>query len=93
MATVIVLALLFRHARRDAEKHKQAKEGLRDSEQRLESVLAAVPDLIIVLDAKGEYRDIYTAKPELLYSPAEQTLGRTIHEVLPQEAAEPIQDV
>jgi PAS domain S-box-containing protein len=91
--TVIVLSLLFFHARRDAERHKRAEEKRRDSEQRLESVLAAVPDLIIVVDARGEVRDIYTAKPELLYSPAEQTLGRTIHEVLPQEAAEPIQDV
>ena len=49
VATVIVLALLFRHARRDAEKHRQAEEGLRDSEQRLESVLAAIPDLIRAL--------------------------------------------
>ncbi|MHC4787076.1 MAG: PAS domain-containing protein, partial [Planctomycetota bacterium] len=93
VATVIVLALLFQNARRDAERHKRAEERRRDSEQRLESVLAAVPDLIIVLDARCKVRDIYTAKPELLYSPAEQTLGRTIHEVLPKEAAEPMQDV
>ncbi|MHC4100534.1 MAG: PAS domain-containing protein [Planctomycetota bacterium] len=93
VAALIVLALLFRHARRDAERHRQAEESLRDSEQRLASVLAAVPDLIIVLDAKGEYRDVFTAKPDLLYSPTEQLLGRTIHDVLPKESAEPIQDV
>jgi PAS domain S-box-containing protein len=93
VATVIVLALLFRGARRDAEKHKKAKHSLRESEQRLESVLAAVPDLIIVLDAKGKYREVYTAEVGLLYRPPEELFGRTIHEVLPKEVAAPIQDI
>jgi PAS domain S-box-containing protein len=93
VATVIVLAVLFSLARRDAEKHRRAQAELRESERRLDSVLSAVPDIIFVLAADGEYREIFTAEAELLYRPAGELMGRTIHEMLPPEAARPIQDI
>jgi PAS domain S-box-containing protein len=74
-------------------KSRQTEEALRESEEKFRAVLAAVPDLMIVLDAEGRYRDIFTAAPDLLIAPADQLLGKTIHEVMPEKNAQQIQNV
>ena len=74
-------------------KSKQAEESLRESEEKFRAVLAAVPDLMIVLDADGRYRDIFTADPDLLIAPADQLLGKMIHEMMPEKNAQQIQNV
>lgn len=72
-------------ARRGTEK------ALRDSEERLRSVLAAMPDLIFVLDADGRYRQIFTSQTELLVRPRRELLGQTLRDVLAPDAAERLQ--
>ena len=74
-------------------ERKEIEAALRNSEEKFKSILATVPDLMMVLDDKGYYRDIFTAEHELLYAPAEQLLDRTIHEVLPEADARVIQGV
>ena len=75
------------------EAHRDAMlEALRESEEKLRAVLAAVPDLVIVLDAEGRYRDVFTAVPDLLVVPADQLLGKTVHDVMPREDAQPMQE-
>ena len=71
----------------------EAERTLRDSEATFRSVLTAVPDIIFVLNGQGFYRHIYTADPELLYSPADTLLGNSIHDVLPSEVASEVQRV
>lgn len=77
----------------DITKRKQADNVLKESEQRFRAVLEAVPDLMLVLDAEGHYREVFTADSDLLYAPAEQLLDRKIHEVLPPEDAQQIQEI
>ena len=74
-------------------KSRQTEEALQESEEKFRAVLAAVPDLMIVLNAEGRYRDIFTANPDLLIAPADQLLGKTIHEVMPEKDAQQIQNV
>jgi PAS domain S-box-containing protein len=79
--------------KREIEKRKIMDKSLRESEERFRAVLKAVPDLIIVFDAEGRYREIFTADSDLLYAPADQLLNKTIHDVLPTEDARQIQEV
>jgi PAS domain S-box-containing protein len=78
---------------RDVTKRKQAENELKDSEERFRAVLEAVPDLMLILDAEGRYRDIFTADSDLLYAPVEELLNKTIHDVLPQEDSQQIQKI
>ena len=76
----------------DITERKLAEATLREREAQFRSVLAAAPDLMFVLDAKGRYRDIFTSAPDLLLVPRDQLIGKTIHEVMPPESAQPIQE-
>jgi len=62
-------------------------------EQQLHAVLAAIPDVIVVLDANGRYRAVYTGDPDMLVKPAESLVGRSVMDVLPRETAGQIQAV
>ena len=61
-----------RELEKEVVKCKEMEEALRQSEEKFRAVLAAVPDLMIVLDAEGRYRDVFTADPDLL-SPSRPT--------------------
>jgi PAS domain S-box-containing protein len=78
---------------RDITSRKQAENELKESEERFRAVLEAVPDLMIVSDAEGRYREVFTANSDLLYAPAEEILNKSIHDVLPSEDAQQIQAV
>ena len=70
---------------------RRVEQALKDSEEKFRTVVSAVPDLMIMLDTVGRYREIFTTDPDLLVSPADQLLGKTIHEVLPERVARLIQ--
>ncbi|MBV7460385.1 MULTISPECIES: EAL domain-containing protein [unclassified Acidovorax] len=61
--------------------------ALKQSDKALRAVLDAVPDLMFEVTRGGRYVEIHTRQPELLLLPAEQVLGRTIHDILPPQAA------
>ena len=66
----------------------QADRALREHEAELSALLAAMADLVFVLDADGRYLKVAPTAPELLYRPAERLIGRRIPEVLPPEVAD-----
>lgn len=61
--------------------------ALKQSDKALRAVLDAVPDLMFEVTRGGRYVEIHTRQPELQLLPAEQVLGRTIHDILPPQAA------
>jgi PAS domain S-box-containing protein len=73
---------------RDITERKQAEDALAASEAELRALFAAMTDVVLVFDAQGRYLQIAPTNPDLLYKPAAELLGRTIHEVLPAPEAE-----
>jgi PAS domain S-box-containing protein len=75
---------------RDVTERKQAEEAVARSEAELRALFAAMTDVVLVLDAQGRYLQIAPTRPDLLYKPPAELLGRTIHEVLPAADADNI---
>ncbi len=73
---------------RDVTERKRVKAELQASEAELRALFAAMPDVILVLDARGRYLKIAPTNPKLLYKPAAEMIGRTLHDVLPSAQAD-----
>jgi PAS domain S-box-containing protein len=65
---------------RDITERKRAEETLRQSEERYRSVVAAMQDGIVLLDADGGIRECNAAAERILGLSAEQMTGRTPHD-------------
>ncbi|HTP07940.1 MAG TPA: PAS domain S-box protein, partial [Anaerolineae bacterium] len=82
--------LLYRVANvQDITERKQAADKLRTSEAELRALFAAMPDVILVLDAQGRYLRIAPTTPSFSRRPTETLIGQTLHDAFPpDEAAE-----
>jgi PAS domain S-box-containing protein len=72
---------------RDITERKQAEEALRQSEATNRAILSATPDMMFRMSREGEYLDFVPAKGLTPYVPPIDFLGKTVHEVLPEEMA------
>ena len=72
----------------DVTERRRAEEALRTSEAELRALLAAMTDVILVLDVEGRYLKIAPTNPSLLYRPSDELIGKTLHEVMPAEQAD-----
>jgi signal transduction histidine kinase len=57
-----------------------------DSDE-FEALLSAIPDVIVVFDRDGRYREIFTGNPGLLVRPEGQLIGQRVADVLGEETA------
>ncbi|NEQ43548.1 MAG: PAS domain S-box protein [Leptolyngbya sp. SIOISBB] len=74
---------------RDVTHRKQAEIALRELEQENQAILAAIPDLIIVLDADGTYKRFnYNAELSEIVPIHPQPVGLSLRELLPPPEAE-----
>ncbi|MBD3274995.1 MAG: PAS domain-containing protein [Candidatus Marinimicrobia bacterium] len=73
---------------RDITEKKQTAQALKESEERLSSILGAIPDLIFVIDEDGCYQEIMTTESNLLYEEAQQLKGKSFHDVFPKDKAD-----
>lgn len=58
------------------------------SENELRSLFAAMDDVVLVIDRDGRYLQIAPTNPSLLVRPPVEMIGKTFHELLPQETAD-----
>src|SRR5580658_3222798 len=65
----------------------QAVLDLRTAEARNTALLTALPDLLFELDIEGRYLQYHPPRSELLATPVENFIGKTVEEVLSPEAA------
>ena len=75
----------------DITERKRAEEALRSSESEFRALFAAMTDVIFVFDAEGRCLKIAPTNPDpkLLCKPADEMLGKTLHEVFDHEQADP----
>jgi eukaryotic-like serine/threonine-protein kinase len=76
-AQEIVGQQLMYAAARDITERKRAEEALRESEERYRSVVAAMQDGIVLLDADGSIRACNASAERILGLSADQMRGRT----------------
>jgi len=59
------------------------EQKLQETTEHLEATLNSLPDLMFELDEQMVVIDVRAPKPELLYRPKEEIIGRRINEILP----------
>ena len=83
-----VLAYLLLYRAVFVEMITAPYRALNDTRRHAQAVLEAIPDLLFEFDRDGRYLRVHAPRDELLAASADQLLGRTVHEVLPAEAAQ-----
>ena len=78
----------FLAVKEDITARKQAVEALSASEAQMRALFAAMSDVVIVYDRNGKYVSIAPTRPDLLISPPEALIGKTLEDVFPKEEAE-----
>ena len=101
-ATVVDRAYVVRDARgepvrvvgsmMDVTERRRTEEALRASEAELRAVFLTMEDVILVLDAEGRYLKVAPTNPSLLYKPPDELVGKTLHEVMPEEQGDAFLD-
>jgi PAS domain S-box-containing protein len=71
----------------DVTEQRQAQEARRESEERNRAMLRAIPDLMFLVSADGDYLDCHAKSPNQLLLPPDQLLKKNIRDVLPAELA------
>lgn len=72
----------------DISSIKRTEIALRASQAELQAVFNAMTDLVLVIDDQGRYVKIPAGDPKTLIRPAEDVIGRTIHELFPTSEAD-----
>jgi signal transduction histidine kinase len=79
---LLIGGLLIQRSRR-----QRAEDALRHSEARNSAILQALPDLMFVQDRNGTFVDFHARDRDLLYTPAQTFLGKTVTEIFPTALA------
>jgi PAS domain S-box-containing protein len=78
-----------RSLRHSEAKCQQVEAALRMANDEMQALFTAMDDLVLVRDAEGRCLKILTPKNHpLLYQSADFIIGRTLHEVFPQDRAD-----
>lgn len=72
----------------DITELKNTQLALEKSEKKLRSIFAALPDIFLILDKNGKYIEIAPSNESLLYKPANELIGKTLHEIFDKEMAD-----
>jgi PAS domain S-box-containing protein len=71
----------------DITERVRAEGALREAHEQLRATMNALPDLLFEVDRHGRILSFHAPRPELLYVLPEAFLGKTVKQVLPEEAA------
>jgi PAS domain S-box-containing protein len=71
---------------------QKAETALKTSEAELRLMFDAMTDTVTVFDMEGRYLKYIQTQTALIYKPRINRIGKTVHEVLPQESADLLLD-
>jgi len=71
----------------DITERKRQEQAIIATRNRLQATLAAMPDLVLEIDADGRFTGAHCSQPEMLLMPVEQFVGRTLEDALPADLA------
>jgi two-component system NarL family sensor kinase len=74
--------------KRIEHERKRAQEALQASEAELRALFAAIPDPLFVINSVGRVLKVVPLALEQLYKPADDQIGRTLHEIFEQAQAD-----
>ncbi|GEM_PF-3411820 len=80
-ASAVENARLYSLMRQELTERKQA-------EAELQALFSAMTDVVLMINQEGRYLKIAPTSPDLLYKPADELLGKTLHEVFPKPQAD-----
>jgi diguanylate cyclase (GGDEF)-like protein len=66
----------------------ESEDNLKKSEERNKAIVAAIPDIIFIVDGNGVFKDCQTNDDSMLIMPKHEFIGKTLWEVLPPKIAE-----
>jgi PAS domain S-box-containing protein len=75
---------------RDITERKEAETELLRLEGELYSALNTLPDTMFEVDSGGLIHDYHSPQTDILYVPPEEFIGKTVEEVLPENASKAI---
>lgn len=71
----------------DITERKRIEEALQESQKHNQSLLNAIPDLMLRLDSQGVFLDFYPSKDDENVLKGSDVVGKTIEEIFPQDLA------
>ncbi|MBV7455757.1 EAL domain-containing protein [Acidovorax sp. sif1233] len=80
----VVLGLLLR----DVEERLATERALHGTAARLRAIAQAIPDVLLVLDARGRYVEVLSPDDAPLAASPPQLIGKRLHDVLPAPQAD-----
>ncbi|MCD4829071.1 MAG: PAS domain S-box protein [Candidatus Cloacimonetes bacterium] len=76
----------------DITERKRVEEALRKIHNDLQATLNAIPDIMFEVDPEGRIYNFNAPSEKSLHVPPEEFMGKTVNEVMPEEAAKIIMD-
>ncbi|MGM0438066.1 MAG: PAS domain S-box protein [Bacillota bacterium] len=76
----------------DITEKKEMEKQLMQREQRFLSMIATLPDILVLFNKKGVYKNIWTGHEENLYKEKTELLGNNFEDILPEKVAAKIRD-
>jgi PAS domain S-box-containing protein len=88
-----VPAPIVRGIAHDVTERFNAQKALHDSQARLSALIESIDDVVIELDLEGTVLDIWTTRPELLFCPREEQIGRRVSEIIGPDFFRPFAEI
>ena len=89
--SIIILAgaaIFLLRLRRSHYQLKDTHTQLQQYQSNQQAMLDAIPDMLFELGLDGRYYNYYSLHSDLLAAPASDLIGKTVSDVMPQDAAE-----
>ena len=77
----------------DVTEQFNARQALHNSQARLKALVESIDDVVIELDLEGTVLDIWTTRPELLFRPREEQIGRRVSDIMGPDFFHPFAEI